>query len=208
MGSHPRSSVCVALRGLSYWFILVALLLTASSGWPHVPAGSQPSKMVRQPIEGKAPEFTLVNQSGQPLALRDLQGKVVLLTFIYSSCSGVCPLITRSMTTLQRRLTAEERRRVFFLSVTVEPEADTPPALQSYAIRHGIDLASWAFLTESPTVIREVWQSFGVTVNRQAKGNVDHPGWTFLIDRKGMVRYRYLGGILKVETVLEDIRKL
>ena len=49
-------------------------------------------------------------------------------------------------------------------------------------------------------------QSFGLMVNRRAKGLVDHPGWTFL-DPEGMVQYRYLGGILEVETVLEDIRK-
>ena len=164
--------------------------------------------MVRQPIEGKAPEFTLLNQSGQQVALRDLRGKVVLLTFTYSSCSGVCPLVTRSLATLQRRLRPEERGRVFFLSVTVEPEVDTLSALRTYARRHGVDLASWAFLTESPTIVQEVRQSFGITVNKQANGIVDHPGWTFLIDRKGMVRYRYLGGVLEVDTLLEDIRKL
>jgi protein SCO1/2 len=112
------------------------------------------------------------------------------------------------MTVLQRRLTPEERRKIFFLSVTVDPEVDTPAVLRTYAKRNGVDLASWAFLTESPTAVREVWQSFGMTVNERAKAIVDHPGWTFLIDRKGMVRYRYLGGVLEVETVLEDIRKL
>lgn len=164
--------------------------------------------MVRQAIEGKAPEFTLLNQSGQQVALRDLRGKVVLLTFTYSSCTGVCPLITRSMTTLQRRLTQEERGRIFFLSVTLEPEVDTPSALRTYARGQGADLAFWAFLTESPTIVQEVRQSFGITVNKQANGVLDHPGWTFLIDRKGLVRYRYLGGVLEVETLLEDIRKL
>lgn len=164
--------------------------------------------MVRQTIEGKAPEFTLVDQSGRPLALRDLRGKVVLMTFIYSSCSDVCPLITAAMTVLQRRLAAEARERVFFLSVTTEPEVDTPGVLRAYARRHAADLTSWAFLTGSPKAVREVWQAFGLPVNRRAKGVVDHPGWTLLIDREGMVRYRYLGGILGVETVLEDIREL
>ncbi len=208
LGSHPRSSVCDASRWLSYWLTLISLLLSVSPGWPHDLAGIQPSRMIRQPIEGKAPEFTLVNQSGQPVALRDLRGKVVLLTFTYSSCTGVCPLIGRSMTVLQQRLTSQERRKIFFLSVTVDPEVDTPATLRTYAKRHGVDLTSWAFLTESPTVVREVWQSFGMTVNERAKGIVDHPGWTFLIDREGMVRYRYLGGALEVKTVLEDMRKL
>lgn len=186
----------------------MALLLSAAIGRPHEAALGQPSKMVRQTIEGKAPAFTLVDQSGRPLALRDLRGKVVLLTFIYSSCSDVCPLITAATSVLQRRLAAEERERVFFVSVTTEPEVDTPAVLRAYARRHGADLASWAFLTGSPKAVREVWQSFGVTVVWRAKGVVDHPGWTFLIDREGMVRYRYVGGILEVETVLENISKL
>jgi len=164
--------------------------------------------MVRQPVEGTAPEFQLEDQSGRPLALSDLRGKVVLLTFIYSSCADVCPLITASLAALQRRLAPEERGRVFFISITVEPEMDTPAVLRAYAKRHGADLSSWAFLSGSPKAVREVWQSFGLTVNRRVKGIVDHPGWTLLIDREGMVRYRYLGGILEVETILEDIRKL
>jgi protein SCO1/2 len=162
--------------------------------------------MVRQTIEGAAPEFTLLDQSGRPLALGDLRGKVVLLTFIYSSCADVCPPITTAMTALQQRLTAEERASVFFLSVTTEPEVDTSAALRAYARRHGADLASWAFLTGSAQAVREVWQSFGLTVKRRGKGLVDHSAWTFLIDRQGMVWYRYFGSLLEVETLLEHIR--
>ena len=56
--------------------------------------------MVRQHIEGRAPELALVNQSGQPLTLTELRGKVVLLTFTYSTCAEVCPLITAAMAAL------------------------------------------------------------------------------------------------------------
>jgi protein SCO1/2 len=164
--------------------------------------------MVRQVIEGPAPEVVLMDQAGQPLALQDLRGKVVLLTFIYSACADVCPLITAAMTGLQQHLTARERPDVFFLSVTVEPEVDTPAVLQAYAEHHGADLTSWAFLTGSPPAVQAVWHAFGLTVKRRAEGGVDHPTWTFLIDREGMVRYRYLGGVLEMETMLADIRQL
>ena len=164
--------------------------------------------MVRQAIEGPAPELVLVDQSGQPRALRDLRGKAVLLTFIYSTCADVCPLITAAMAVLQQRLAAGERPDVFFLSVTVEPEVDTPAVLQAYAHHRGADLTSWAFMTGSPPDVEAVWQAFGLTVKRRAEGGVDHPAWTFLIDQEGLVRYRYLGGILEVETVLDDIYQL
>jgi protein SCO1/2 len=164
--------------------------------------------MVRHLIEGRPPELALIDQSGQPLSLKDLQGKVVLLTFTYSSCADVCPLITAAMVALQQRLTAAERPQVFFLSVTTEPEVDTPAVLHAYANRLGADLASWAFLTGHPQAVQEVWQAFGLTVKRRAKAGVDHPAWTFLIDREGMVRYRYLGSLLEVETILADMRAL
>ena len=164
--------------------------------------------MVRQRIEGRAPELALVNQSGQPLTLTNLRGKVVLLTFTYSTCVDVCPLITAAMATLQQRLTAVERQQVFFLSVTTQPEVDTPAVLHAYANRLGVDLTSWAFLTGDPQAVQAVWQAFGLTVNRRAKGVVDHPAWTLLVNREGMVQYRYLGSLLEVETILEDIRIL
>jgi protein SCO1/2 len=164
--------------------------------------------MVRQRIEGRAPELALVNQSGQPLTLRELRGKVVLLTFTYSTCAEVCPLITAAMVTLQQHLTAAERQQVFFLSVTAHPDVDTPEVLHAYAQCLGVDLASWAFMTGPPPAVQAVWQAFGLTVKPRATGAVDHPAWTFLIDREGMVQYRYLGSLLEVETIMEDMRAL
>jgi protein SCO1/2 len=187
---------------------VIGLLLSVSGGWPDNGFCLAPAKMVRQTIEGQAPEIVLIDQAGRPLALRDLRGRVVLLTFIYSSCADVCPIITAAMVALQQRLTAAEQEQVFFLSVTTEPEVDTPAVLQAYANRLGADLASWAFLTGHPQAVQEAWQAFGLTVRRRPKRGVDHPAWTFLIDREGRVRYRYIGGLLEVETILEDMRHL
>jgi protein SCO1 len=184
------------------------LLLLGSWGWAHEDARLTPAKMVRQHIEGKAPELALVDQSSQPLTLTEIRGKVVLLTFTYSACAEVCPLITAAMVTLQQRLTAAERQQVFFLSVTAQPEVDTPAVLYAYATRLGVDLASWAFVTGPPQAVQAVWQAFGLTVKPRATGGVDHPAWTFLIDREGMVQYRYLGSLLEVETIVEDMRTL
>ena len=187
------------------WLIL---LIVVSWGWAHEGVRLAPATMVHQRIEGKAPELALVNQSGQPLTLLALRGKVVLLTFTYSTYAEVCPLITAAMVTLQQRLTAAERRQVFFLSVTAQPDVATPAVLHAYAQRLGVDLASWAFVTGPPQAVQAVWQAFGLMVKPRAKGVVEHPAWTFLIDREGMVQYRYLGSLLEVETIVEDMRTL
>jgi cytochrome oxidase Cu insertion factor (SCO1/SenC/PrrC family) len=126
------------------------LLFVVSWGWAHEGTRLAPAPMVRQRIEGRAPELALINQSGQPLTLTELRGKVVLLTFTYSTCAEVCPLITAALVTLQQRLTAAERQQVFFLSVTAQPDVDTPAVLHAY-------LASWAFMTGHPHAVQAVW---------------------------------------------------
>ena len=209
LGSYP---CLLSWHRVPAWCLLgvgvLILLCAVSWGWAHEDTRLAPAKMVRQRIEGRAPELALVNQSGQPLTLMELRGKVVLLTFTYSTCAEVCPLITAAMVTLQQRLTAAERQQVFFLSVTAQPEVDTPAVLHAYAHRLGVDLASWAFVTGHPQAVQAVWQAFGLTVKPRATGVVDHPAWTFLIDREGMVQYRYLGSLLEVETIVEDMRTL
>jgi protein SCO1 len=92
--------------------------------------------------------------------------------------------------------------------VTTDLEVDTPAVLHAYANRFGADLASRAFLTGQPEAVRKVWQTFGLTVKRRADGVVDHPTWTPLIDRQGMVRYRYLGSPLEEQTIVADMRTL
>jgi cytochrome oxidase Cu insertion factor (SCO1/SenC/PrrC family) len=63
-------------------------------------------------------------------------------------------------------------------------------------------------VTGPPQAVQAVWQAFGLTVKPRATGVVDHPAWTFLIDREGMVQYRYLGSLLEVETIREDMEAL
>jgi cytochrome oxidase Cu insertion factor (SCO1/SenC/PrrC family) len=93
----PRRRVPAWRLWGSSWLIL---LVAVSWGWAHEDTRLAPTKMVRQRIEGRAPELALVNQSGRPLTLMQLRGKVVLLTLTYSTCAEVCPLITAAMVTL------------------------------------------------------------------------------------------------------------
>src|SRR5262245_60975766 len=112
------------------------------------------------------------------------------------------------MVTLQQRLTTAERQQVFFLSVTARPDVDTPAVPHAHAHRLGVDLASWAFVIGHPQAVQAAWQAFGLTVKPRAKGVVHHPAWTFLIDREGMVQYRYLESLLEVKAIVEDMRTL
>lgn len=157
---------------------------------------------------GPAADFTLTTQTGARLSLRDLRGKVVVVTFIYATCTDTCPLLTEKLVGLQGRLGADFGRRVFFASVTVDPERDTPEALKRYAEVHGAHSAGWAFLTGTPAEIRDVKRKYGVFSRKDPRGDVDHTFLTSLIDGEGVLRVQYLGVRFDPSEMLRDLKSL
>ena len=112
----------------------------------------------------------MTTQAGQRLSLTELRGKVVAVTFLYASCADTCPLLTAKMASLQAALGADVGPKVFFLSITVDPERDAPAVLQRYAQAHGANLAGWAFLTGTPAESGRWPAGTGSTTKRQPEG--------------------------------------
>ena len=184
--------------------ILLALLGTCiTPAAAHETRGSE-----RLPVVGRAPDFALTTQSGERLSLADLRGKVLAVTFIYATCKDTCPILTAKMATLQRRLGADFGPRVRFISVTVEPEVDTPEVLMAYAQRFGADPAGWSFLTGTGAEIGDVVRRYGAFAKRVKPGEVDHLFLTSLVDRSGMLRVQYLGYRFDPDEMLRDLRSL
>ena len=173
----------------------------------HAPA-APPSRMARTQVAAEAPDFVLTDQDGRRFALRDLAGKAVLVSFIYTSCPDVCPVMFNVVTEVQRRVQAEGRGDVVSVFVTTDPEVDSPQVLKAFALRRGADLSSTYLLTGSPDELRAVWSAFGVKVKRRARGLVDHSPLTVLIDARGVIRYRYLSGFPEAEIVAADVRNV
>jgi protein SCO1 len=155
-----------------------------------------------------APEFTLVSQNGVPLSLADLRGKVVAVTFIYTLCTDTCPILTPMMSFVQDRLGPDFGRKIAFVSITVDPERDTPAVLKEYALAFGADLRGWSFLTGTPEVIREVTRRYGVFAGRTPEGEVDHSFLTSIIDPRGILRVQYLGARFDPEEFRRDLLSL
>jgi protein SCO1/2 len=130
-----------------------------------------------------APEFTLTKQDGKRLSLKELRGKVLAITFIFARCTDTCPLLTAKMAGIQNRLGPAFGPQVFFLSITVDPERDTPAVLKRYAEAHRANTAGWAFLTGSPDEIREVTRRYGIYYKKRPRGDVDHTFLTSLVDQ-------------------------
>jgi protein SCO1 len=195
-GGHGRSPDA---GGVALWVAL--MLLTAGPGLAA--RAGEPL-----PTIGPAPAFSLTREDGRPLSLGDLRGKVVAVTFIYTGCADRCPLLTATMATLQKRLGAEFGSKVFFVSITVDPDRDTPDVLRRYAQAHGANASGWAFLTGRPAEIGEVVKRYGAYARKRPGGDVDHTFLTSLVDRTGTVRVQYLGARFDADDMLRDLRRL
>jgi protein SCO1/2 len=187
-----------------YGRLLVVLVVL---GW-LIPAFSHARKGDTLPRIGPAPEFTLTTQDGQRLSLQELRGKVVAVTFIYTSCADTCPFLTTKLIGLQSRFGADFGAKVFFVAVTVDPERDTPEVLKRYAQTHGADLSGWAFLTGTAAEIRQVTRRYGIYYKKTPHGDVDHTFLTSLIDYSGTLRVQYLGVRFDPEELLRDLQFL
>jgi protein SCO1 len=168
------------------------LVLTVVTLWPGG-ATRQVGQERPLPEIAPAPEFTLTSQDNAQVALADLRGKVVAVTFIYTFCVDTCPVLTPMMSFIQDQLGADFGAKIAFVSITVDPERDTPEVLKEYAQAFGANLAGWSFLTGPSDAIRDVTRRYGVFASKSTDGNVDHTFLTSIIDRRGILRVQYLG---------------
>lgn len=144
--------------------------------------------------EELAPDFALTDQDGRSVTLAGLRGKTLLVDFVYTHCPGPCPILTGRHAQVQRALAPELRARVHFVSITLDPERDSPEVLRAYATARGADLADWSFLTGEPDAVRDVLKRYGVFAQASANpGEVDHVVVTLVVDAEGRVAQRLFG---------------
>jgi protein SCO1/2 len=162
----------------------------------------------RLPTVGPAPDFSLTSQDGAPVSLADFHGKVLAVTFIFTSCADTCPRLTAKMAEVQDALGADFGAKVSFVSITVDPERDTPAVLKDYAETFGANLKGWVFLTGTPAAIDDVIKRYGIFAAREATGDIDHTFLTSLIDGDGNIRVQYLGVRFDPEEFRRDLLSL
>lgn len=153
-----------------------------------------------------APDFTLTDQDGQMVTLSSLQGKIVLLDFIFTRCPGPCPLLSLKFSQLQKQLGDRLGKDVMLVSVTIDPRHDTPEVLKEYAKRYEANTAGWKFLTGSTRDIIMVAAGFGADYQAGADGVIEHRLLTCVINRDGTVVKEFSGANHTVDDLLAAIR--
>lgn len=198
------------LRAVAAVVLLLGLCACAASGGA---TPSPPDASLGQRLHARLPATVrtaaLHDSAGRPVTLQSLRGKVVVLSDMMTLCQETCPLDTANVVAAARKVeTAGLGGQVAFLSVTVDPQRDTPDRLAAYRQLYGRAPADWRTLTGTPAVLRAFWKRLGVYVAREPdkpplprdwltgkplRYDVTHADTVIFLDRDGRERFVLLG---------------
>jgi protein SCO1 len=141
------------------------------------------------PQLGSVPFFSLTDQSGHSYGTSELQGKIWIADFVYTTCPGPCPMISSRMSETQKPLQDTDVKLVSF---SVDPVHDTPAVLQSYAEKLNAQPGRWSFLTgDKATIYRLSRDGFKLPAATANDGQPVHSTRVILVDRRGAIRGYY-----------------
>jgi cytochrome oxidase Cu insertion factor (SCO1/SenC/PrrC family) len=132
----------------------------------------------------------LTDQFGQPVTLSSLRGREVVLAFIDSRCTSLCPLTAQIMYYARNRLGAAAASRVALVAINANPTATSVATVQAWSITHGM-LHQWLFLTGTAQQLQSVYRLYKVYVQVDANGQDLHDPATFIVDAQGRERLYY-----------------
>lgn len=168
-------------------------------------AAAAPDSVGLLAVGDAVPNVTLVDQDGTPFQLADLQGRRVVLTFIYTRCPlpDYCPRLSLQFQALRDQL-GPAQEDVQLLSVSFDPAYDTPAVLRTYAAQYTPDTARWTFATGTLEQIATLAAAFGVFYEADG-ATFDHNLTTALIDAEGRVAHLWRGNTWRAADVMGQL---
>ncbi len=180
--------------------VALALLLTIS-GCNREVAGDYPAANGNNCL----PAISLIDQHGTSVSLASLKGKPVLVDFIYTSCASTCPRLTAKMVQVAHELGPELGVKATIVSITLDPEHDSPSELAKYAKVQGADNNGWLFLTGPPAQIDQVLALYNLRRDRESDGSVTHSVSAFLLGPDGRQTRQYNALDVSAKSVAADV---
>ena len=169
--------------------VVIIAVIGGAFAWTKLGAGGKPL-----PVIGQISDFHLTSQNNEPVSLASLKGQVWIADIIFTRCPGPCAKMTRELAKLQAALPAGDPVRL--VSLTSDPEYDTPVVLKKYSEKFGADSKRWWFLTGDKPKIRSLAVNDFKFVVVEKKANEReipddlfiHSTWFVLVDRQGRLR--------------------
>jgi protein SCO1 len=200
----------LVVDGTESW--LESIVISQQSTDTNAPG---PSGVVEAKDGAEVPDFGLTNQGDQPIHLAQYRGKVLLLTFIYTRCPipEYCTLMSQNFAQIEAELAKQPElyQKTHLLSISIDPDYDTPAVLRSYGAAHtgkytDEKFAHWEFATGTKDQIKGVAQFFGLRYYADAD-QIVHGLRTVIITPEGKVAKVYRDNAWKPEEVLAELRK-
>jgi protein SCO1 len=163
------------------------------------------------PVHGQAANFEATNVNGKKISFQSLNGKIRLVTFFYTHCPGPCPIIAYRLEQVQQAMQKEGKfgSKVAIMSITLDPQHDSLPILQKWALRYHPDEAGWFIVRPTPADLPNILQNWAVQ-KQVVPGTVyiSHTVKTVLIDQSGNIRAVYPGDNPDPVQMEKDIQSL
>jgi protein SCO1/2 len=152
------------------------------------------------------PAFALYNQDGEIVRPETLRGRRLVINFIFTRCNNpnMCPANTARMAELQKRVKAAKLDNVTLITISIDPEHDTPGVLRQYADAYGLDLGNYQLLTGPADEMTAVLEQFGMLV-KQENGTLVHTLATLIVSPEGRITYRKDSDLWSVDEVLDRL---
>ncbi len=179
------TSALVLIAGVAWGIRLYAMHFTQAN---QAVAQSAHEALLGFPMPGRlAPDLTLVDQFDKQVSLSSLRGHEVVMAFIDSRCTTLCPLTANIMYTARSQLGSSAASQVELIAVNANPAANSVATVQAWSIEHGM-LHQWLFLTGTAIQLQAVYSSYQVYDQVSSNGAVAHDAAMFIIDAQGRER--------------------
>lgn len=195
-GAQPFLPRWVRFGMMPFTLALIISMVISAEMYVHARnAAATPSPLVQlmglsDGSGNAAPAFTLTDQHNKTVALTRFRGKAVLLAFMDSHCTQVCPVLAQEFRLAEHDL-GSTASRVAFVAVNVNPMGESVSAVEQFSQTHGLtSLANWYFLTGPTTALQAVWKAYGITVIvPKAATQTVHADYLYFLDPNGRERY-------------------
>ena len=199
-----RNAALVIFAGAIFLFFFTSGLKAFTS------EGVRRLDVERNPIS--IPDIKLDSADGNSFSIIDYHGKIVLVDFIFTSCTSVCPMLTQNFQKLHKELQQSSmQERVVLLTISFDPDRDSPAVLKNYASAVGADSLSWKFATvNNRQQLQEILDVFGIIVIPAPNGQYEHNSAIHLVNQYGELAkiYDYDATSLIMQEVKERYRGL